>query len=497
MSNQRENVAAPGGAGRALRGTATYASANVIQRAISFLLLPLYARVLTPTEYGQLGIIVTIAAAVGAVVGLGLETAVFRSMIALATTPLERKRYLNTVGGFALVVPTLLALILAIPIGLIGQAAFNLPVPSVILGVIGAGLTATIAVVPFAVLRAEERLGDYLRVSSVQAALGIVLSVAFVLVFRWGVPGWLLASALSSAIVIVWGIVIVGHRWTFDVDRADLRSALAFGLPMIPHALSHWALAISDRAILGLYVLPSVVGVYFMAFQLTIPITVLSISVSQSVQPLFAHAARDHGVRHELRRITTHQALIVAWLVMATVLLGPPVITLLLPASYHGATELLPWLAVGAGLFGLYLIPMNAVTIMSGRNRWVWIVTVTAALTNVGLNLIFVPTYGALAAAIDTVVGYGLLLVGVYIYMRMVVEEPLSLEWERLALGMGLIAATIAGIHLATPQGSTVQDLIIRGLAVGIVGLVLSLTGLLPDITKLGRIRTDPSSRAA
>jgi hypothetical protein len=61
-----------------------------------------------------------------------------------------------------------------VPLGLISQAAFGLPASTVALGVIGAGLSVSTAIVPFAVLRAEERLGDYLRVSAAQVLVGTV-----------------------------------------------------------------------------------------------------------------------------------------------------------------------------------------------------------------------------------------------------------------------------------------------------------------------------------
>jgi O-antigen/teichoic acid export membrane protein len=476
---------------RALRGTAAYTSASVVQRSIGFALLPLYARVLTPAEYGQLGIIVTISAAAGAVLGLGLETAVFRSLIALTDRPDQRATYLNTVGGFALLVPPALAIVVSVPIGLISQAAFDVPASAVALGIIGAGLSASTAIVPFAVLRAEERLTDYLRVSSVQVLGGVTLPLLLVVLLRWGVPGWLVATAASSAIVMVSGIAILRHSWSLDFQLPYLWGALAFGLPMVPHSLSHWALAISDRAILGVFVGPADVGLYFIAYQFSIPITVIAFAAAQSVQPLFAEAAKLDGLRPALGRISTYQASIVALLVMAVALIGPPAVALMLPPSYLGATVLIPWIAVGAGLFGLYLIPMNVVTIMSGRNRWVWLVTLVAAVTNVALNLVLVPSFGVFAAAVDTVIGYAVLLVGVYGYMRIVCQERIPFEWERIGGGIALVGATIFVVDLALPSNVDLASLFVRVVALGAVGVAMSITGLLP---RVGRPRRRPAA---
>jgi O-antigen/teichoic acid export membrane protein len=463
---------------RALRGTATYAVASIIQRSLGFLLLPLYARILTPAEYGQLGIIVTIAVAVGTVLGLGLETAVVRTWVQLAGKPAERHRFGNTVAGFGLVFPTLIAAVVAGPIALGAEAAFDLPAPGVALGIIGAGLATSVTIVPFAILRAEERLGDYLRLSGLQMVFGTGLPLLFVAGLRWGVTGWMTASALASLIVLAGGVIILRHPWSRDVDLAYLGAALAFGLPMVPHAASHWALALSDRAILGSFLPTQDVGVYHLAYQFGIPISVVSIALSQSIQPLFAEAATVEARRREIARITTHQVMTIGLLVMAIGLFGPAIATVVLPPAYADGATYIPWIAVGAGLFGLYLIPMNAITVMAGRNRWVWLVTVSAAAANVLLNLAFVPRLGALAAAINTAVGYGALLVGVYVYMLRVCRPSLELEGRRILAGILLLGLAWAFVAVVGAQASPALELVIRGAALGIVAVVLVITGL-------------------
>jgi O-antigen/teichoic acid export membrane protein len=461
---------------RVMRGTATYAAAAVLQRSLGFLLLPVYARVLTPFDYGQLAIVLTVTGALGTILGLGLETAVFRAWIQLATKPAERLRFVNTVAGFGLLFPSIAALLLAGPLAVATQAAFAIPPTVTVVSVVGAGVAASLTSVPLALLRAEERLADYVRVSALQLVLGTGLPLLFVVVLRWGVFGWVLAGLVASFIVLVAGVFTLSHDWSRDIHRASLMSALAFGLPMIPHALSHWALALSDRAILGTFLPTADVGVYQLAYQFGIPIMVISGAMAQSAQPLYVEATRDEERRGDIRRITTKQATTVGLLAMAVGLLAPPLITVLLPPAYGVGATYIPWIAVGAGLYGLYLIPMNAVTLIAGRNRWVWVVTMAAAGTNVALNIALVPVAGALAAAIDTTIGYGVLLAGVYAYMLRVCSPPPQFEIKRIGTGMLLIGAAW-GLGAAIPGGSWIADLGIRGLAVLAVAGLLSASG--------------------
>jgi O-antigen/teichoic acid export membrane protein len=171
--------------------------------------------------------------------------------------------------------------------------------------------------------------------------------------------------------------------------------------------------------------------------------------------------------------------LVVAGLAGAVAALGPPIVLSVLPADYADAARFIPWIAVGVGLFGLYLIPMNAVSVMAGHTKWVWMFTLLAAVTNVGLNLALVPRIGAMAAAIDTAVAYAVLLVGVFLYMRRVVAEPLEYDWRRIGIGIGLIGAGTASAMMLTPPDLAIA-LVVRALIIIAVAGLLVLTGVWP-----------------
>lgn len=464
---------------RVVRGTAAFLLTSAAQRGVSFILLPVFATVLSPAEFGQIGIIGTIAGAVAATLGLGLETSIFRTLIQLRARPNERRRYLNSVGLFAMLVPAVAAAVLAAPIGIWVERAYGIPIAWVSLGVIGAGLSVGATAVCFASLRAEERLRSYMTLGAAQVALHVGLPLWLVVVEGAGVAGWFGGTALGSALLLVVGLRLIRHRFTFDLDRRYIAGALAFGVPMVPHALAHWGLALSDRIVLGALVTNSDVGVYHLAYQFGLPITMLGAALAQSTQPLFAEASL-HGSAStsDIRRATTYQALLVIALGATIALLGGPVVRLLLPETFAAAAALIPWIALGSTLFGLYFIPMNVIVLLAGRNQWVWVITVCAAATNVVLNVVLVPGLGILGAAINTAIGYGVLLVGVAWYAGRTADLLPGYEWRRMLLGVSLVAATL--LALAFETSMPVLDIGVRLVALGILATVLFGLRLFP-----------------
>ncbi len=449
---------------RVIRGTAAYTAAAILQRAVVFLLLPFFTRILTATEFGQVGVITTLASAISVLISLGLETAIFRGYLATKSEAGSVDRFINGVGGFGVVVPIILSLFVALLVAPAVSPFFGVPTGALQLASIGAGALAAATVVPLALLRAQERLRDYLRLTALQVLVTPVLTIGLVAIVDWGVVGWMVAYALSSGILLVRGLILLGHRWTGEISGGPLRAALAFGLPLMPHAFSHWGLSVSDRAILGIFVAGPQVGAYYVAYLFALPISLLAISLSQATQPLYVEASESRAHALGLRHLTTAQTTTTLLTTTAVASIGPSLCLLVLPDAYAPATEVIPWLAVGTGLFGLYLMPIGAVNLIAGRTQRVWGITVLAAATNIGLNLVLVPSFGIFAAAVNTTIGYSVLLIGVFLYMRRVCDPPLPYDTRRIVMGALVIAVPSLVAALMTDPGS-VLGLMVRAIA--------------------------------
>jgi O-antigen/teichoic acid export membrane protein len=451
---------------RGATGGAVYAVLGLIQRGLPLLLLPLYANALSPNEYGQVALILAATAIVGAVLGFGLEAAVLRTAIALAGEPEKRYRFVNTVGLFAIVVPLVGSILAGLTAaGLVG-ASLPVPVEALFVGLLAAAVQTSVTVFVGALLRADERLRDYSIVTAAYAVTSVIGIILLVVVVRIGPLGWVVANLAASIASLVIGLLMLGHRWSRVFASDQLRMALLFGIPLLPHTISHWVLNVSDRLVLGASVSAADVGVYNLAYQLAAGAALLVIAAHQGVMPMYAEASTETAVRKDLGRIATYQVHFTILIGLAVVLLGPPMIAVAFPASYAGAASLIPWIAVGYVFFGLYLIPMDSLSVMVGRTRWLWIPTALAASVNVALNLWLVPRFGAAAAAVDTAIAYGALLLGVMV-LRVVGEGP-RVPYASGAMATGIAIGVGAGAAAiwVVPHAHDLASLAERGVFV-------------------------------
>jgi O-antigen/teichoic acid export membrane protein len=462
----------PSGGNGPLRSAAAYAVGGALPRAIGFLLLPLYTRAIDPGQYGTLSLLVAIASAVGIFLTLGLDLAIFRSFFQLEQDPARQRDFVGSIWRFLVAFPLVAALLVGaaswVLVGSTGQASgFDL-----LLALMAAALSVAATVLPLAILRAQQRLRDYLVVSLITTTANATLTVLLVVVFHEGIRGWLVATVFANVAALAAAAVIVPWHRTITYRGDLVKGAILFGLPLVPHFLSHWALQLADRLVLAGLVSASALGVYSFGAMLGLPILILVQSLNQGFMPMYARVGARLDDPDALSRAVVLQAEIVALITTAGALLAPPLVSIMAPSSYAQAASVVSWIVLGYGFLGLYYIPMNSASLTVGRSRFVAVATAAGAATNVGLLFLAVPAYGIRSAAIASAAGYAVLLVAIFVYSNRE-GNPVRYRWPALIQVFGLAVVGYTAARVMTGN-SGIESLLLRSVCVvGLCGLTL------------------------
>jgi O-antigen/teichoic acid export membrane protein len=461
---------------RTFRATAAYTLGNVVQRGMSFILLPFFTRALTPAQYGQISIAFSITAVASVLMAFGLELSIYRTFFQLSDDPVAQRQYVHTAWTFLIVVPAAIAIagtFVSIPL-LTGS---RLVTPLIMfLSLAGAALNVAATRVPYAVLRAEQRLRDFMVINIGFAVVTALVSALAVLILHTGVIGWLIAVAVANLIELGLSMWVVPFRWREAFDRPHVMESLRLGLPLVPHYVAQWSLQLADRLLLATLVSSSALGVYSLGANLAAPIMVVVASISQALLPSYAQASKKQDGMRELSGTIVLQVGLVGLVTVAGALLAPSVIHLLTPTVYGGAADIAPWIVLGYGFLGLYSIPMALAGLTVGKTRRIWVITVVAALTNLGLIRWLVPSFGVESAAIASAVGYAVLLAGVSQYAHRA-GIPVQIPWR--SIGTALLACAAAyALAIATTSADTVAGGLMRlvwcGAATAAVAIIVA-----------------------
>ena len=237
----------------------------------------------------------------------------------------------------------------------------------------------------------------------------LVLGGVCLLVFASPLRPFLAAVILADGIVAVLGArrlarIAPGTPTTIRRAGPFFRAALVMGLRAHPPLVLLFLVVKSDLLVLRLLRGAAETGIYSIASQfvdiaLMLPKTVAALS--------FASIARAARPAEELLRILRPTGLVVGGLALALGLLGHWGIVLLFGESFGGAYAALLLLLPGfvfmglQSLLGQYFASRGFPLFLTGY----WLM---GLVVNLALNFLWIPEYGALAAAASSSVAYAL-----------------------------------------------------------------------------------------
>jgi O-antigen/teichoic acid export membrane protein len=190
---------------------------------------------------------------------------------------------------------------------------------------------------------------------------------------------------------------------------------------------------------------------------------VLLLTAFRMAWPAFAYSIRDEGeARRTYAFVLTYLTVVTAWVALALTLLSPWLVDLLAADQFAESSRVVGPLAFATVAYAAYVVIAIGVG-RARRTQFNWVVTGVAAVVNVLLNLLLIPTYGMMGAAIATVAAYSTMAIAMAWWSQRI--YPVPYQWRRVttatlgavglaAIGKGLgggIPAAIALIALYPP----------------------------------------------
>jgi O-antigen/teichoic acid export membrane protein len=152
-------------------------------------------------------------------------------------------------------------------------------------------------------------------------------------------------------------------------------------------------------------------------------------------------------------------------------LLSPWLVRLLTTEQFYGGSRVVAPLAFGTVAYAAYIVMAIGVG-RAKRTQLNWAITGAAALLNVALNVILIPPYGMMGAAIATVAAYTLMFVLMVGYAQRVFPTPY--QWRRVATAAGAaVALVVAGKLLDVGLALAALLALAYPLALGLAGFYL------------------------
>lgn len=382
-----------------VRTTLVYAIPTFLTKGLAFLLLPIYARALQPSDYG----VVDLVGSLGPIIHILICVEVLQGMVRLRVDMDSkcRARLTGTTWLFSIGMH-LLFQVIALPNAesisnwVLGDPTYS---DAAVAGIVSISATSLVNLF-MSQYRWELRSVYFSVLSTGYAVTTIGLAALMALVLDYGVTGILVGQVLAGSIFIVISLALAGSSvtWTFDADL--LRQMMKFSWPLVASSLTVMLTLSFNRIALTALTDLEQVGIFGMAVRLASITSILVAALQMAVTPLVYQHYRDPLTPASLAKLFRWTVAALMVVCLALHLLAETAVQVIAPGAYAPAAQLIPLLAPAMLLQQLYVFtPGMAIA----KKTWMQlIVTSTSAVVSLAANLLLVPLYGALGAALAT-----------------------------------------------------------------------------------------------
>lgn len=407
-------------------------------KLLSFFLVPLYTNILTTAEYGTYDLFNTTIGVLLPILTMNIQDSVLR----FALDNQHSRTSIVSVGvRYLLIGSGIIALGLAVNSildlnGMLKEYAVFFFLMFFMQALSGILLSYS---------RGTERVSDLAVSGVISSAVTIGCNIVFLVVFRWGLVGYFLANLSGSLVQCLYLIFRGGVVHEVDFRRRYSRTEkemLAYCRPLIANSIAWWVNNTSDRYIVvffcglaenGIYAvgskIPSILNLFQSIFNQAWAISVVKDFDPEDKSGFFTNTYKAYNCM----MVILCSAIIVADKMLARFLYAK---------DFYLAWRFVPWLTIAivfgalSGYLGGFFSAVKYSKIFATS-------TIIGAVTNLILNLIFTPIYGAMGAAVATAICYFIVWIFRYHQSKKYIRIRINIKRDLLSYVLLAVQGTV------------------------------------------------------
>jgi O-antigen/teichoic acid export membrane protein len=454
-----------------------YLPAQIVPGIVGFISIPIITRLFQPGEYGNYVLVISTVSVISVIVG-------WLSIPIIRFYPLyEHNKKLPAFYGTILTM-TFISIIILTCIFVIILLFLKSNISRGLYLLMWIGVPVFIFTSCFEVflefLRARREINWYSGFVAWKSIVAICFGILLVIIFQFGVDGLLWGIVLSLVIgfPLLWRISLGKVSFHLKNISIPLTSDLArYGFPLVIGNLAAWILSLSDRYVLKFFRSSQEVGIYSASYGISensimLIATLFALTIGSIVYNLWEKEG-EKKCQEFVSQLARYYLLVCIPAVFGLSALGKPLIKILTGQEYHAGYKIIPLVTLGAFFLGLQQMFHAGVNFYK-KTHLIMLSIIFSGLLNLGLNILLIPKYGYMAAAITTLISYAFLLFLMIIFSR----QFFVWQFPFRSLSKIICASAIMGIvvyYVGNSLTYSVSINLISGTCIGMVVYIIIL----------------------
>jgi len=421
---------------RLTKHSVIYGFGHILSRSLGFLLLPIHTNVLPPDQYGNVALLFSALAILNIVFTYGMDVAFLRFYI-LEESKEGKQRIFSTVFFMIFITGICFsALMILCP-----HPFSNLIFRSAQFGNLirlsgGILLTDAVCLIPFLVLRGEERSAQFVFLKSLNIAATLGFNVLFVVILREGVPGVFISNLLASLFTLGTLLPIFLKWLRPKFSKQTLSELLMFGLPYIPSGLSVIIMDQIGRFFLDRMIGKEATGIFSASYKLGMIMALLVAAFRFAWHPFFLSTLKEKNAPQIFARILTYFILVTGFFFLGISFFVLEIIHFrifgfsIIGEGFESGAPIVPIVMlayIGYGVYVNFLIGIY----LKKKTAYLPMVTGIGALVSILSNFLLIPISGVMGAAWSALFAYISMAAALFVVSKRLYFVPY--EYSRIA----------------------------------------------------------------
>lgn len=435
-----------------------YGLFDFLGKAGAIILVPLYAKMLGPSEYGMLELLTVTGSLLLITSVLGFNSALTRYYVT-EKNEREQNKIFQTAFFTVITVAAVLIVILILSAPVISRVVFGSPQYALYWRILFVTvLSDATAAILLALFRSQTKAGLYSTINFSKLVLTLGLNVLFVGFLKEGVFGVLIGNLLGSVSGLSLGLIFSVRYIRVRFSRKYLILLARFGLPLVVSGFGFFVINSADRYFLKAYAGLADLGAYALGYKIGM---LMSLAVNAFVvawPPLMFRIVDDPGAKRTFATVLSYYLLVSCAILEIIGSFSHEIVRIIGTPAYSAAGGIVIFILASYLFQGAYYIMSTGITVTDHTKLIPVIVGISAAI-NLAADLLLIPRFGIMGAAVATITSYAFLPIGMYFASQH--YYPIRFEGGRV-LRIVVPTLVILGLNMWLLRGDSVISILAK-----------------------------------
>lgn len=402
--------------------TAIYGIGIMLNKVLSFLLIPIYTYFFSPADLGLYNLVQSLWLFIILIYVYGMETSFIRFFIDAKEDKSKSEIYstsLLLISFTSFVFSVIIYFSAGALSNLIGfenieKGKYLIKILSILL------FFDTLSRFPLLLLRAELKAKIYFYISAVTLLINLVLNILFIAVFKFNIEAILYSYIISVIFTLLAGLMITKKFFSFKFSFKEAKELVIYGNKFIYFGLFLLLIDVSDRFFLKYFFDESIVGIYSASYRLG---TVMSLAIAAfrfSWTPYFLNISENPENKKIIANTFTYFVFAGLFLFLFFSFFTEPLVKIsiggysLLDSKYYSGLVIIPVILLSYFFSGLFA-NLNVVPFYTNKTSILFFISLEGLIINIILNVLLIPKFQMLGAAYSTLLTYAFMFIHIYI----------------------------------------------------------------------------------